>query len=80
MKRKEYSKEEVDYMRKLLLEYLDAVEVLEREEEEKRKRKLTRGDVYKLSLELPWYTDIIIQIILCLLGVFIIFIVILVYT
>ena len=80
MKRREYSKEEVDYMRKLLLEYLDAVEVLEQQQEEERKRKLTRGDIYKLSLELPWYTDIIIDIILCLLGLLVIIIVVIIYT
>ena len=79
MTHKKYNENEVELMRKMLLEYLNAKEILEREKEEKRRRTLTREDMYKMSLNLPWYTDIIAGIILSFLGILIIIIICLIY-
>ena len=79
MTTKKYSREEIELMRKLLLEYLNARESLEREKEEKSRRTLTRKEAYLISLNLPWYTDIVVQLILCFLGIIIIVIICLIY-
>ncbi len=79
MTQRKYNEKEIEMMRKLLLEYLNAKEVLEREKEEKRRRTLTRKEAYLISLNLPWYTDIVVQLILCFLGIIIIVIICLIY-
>ena len=79
MSHKKYNENEVELMRRMLLEYLNAKEVLEMEKKNKPKRTLTREEVYKASLNLPWYTDIVEGIILSFFGILIIIIICLIY-
>ena len=79
MTTKKYSKEEIEKMRQILLEYLNAKENLEKEERVKRRRTLTRREAFLISLNLPWYTDIVAYLLLCLLGILVIVVICLIY-
>jgi len=79
MTAEKHNEKKIEEMRRLLLEYLNAKEVLEQQQEIKRRRRLTRREAFLISLNLPWYTDIVAYLLLCVLGIIIIVVICLIY-